>query len=160
MWMKIFGAILVILLACTGEERADMEPEEMNLHNDTLAQVLSVDISGSGMNYTFNVEVKSPDRGCDQYADWWEIISLDTVLLYRRILTHSHVDEQPFKRSGGPVSISQSEQVIIRAHMNNLGYGESALKGSVITGFEQIRIPANVGLKLLDIDPLPGDCAF
>ena len=41
------------------------------------ANVLSVKVTGDAGKYQFNVEVSSPDTGCDQYADWWEVLSED-----------------------------------------------------------------------------------
>ena len=158
-WAKIFSLLFVLLIACGGEESAG-DPGKMNQEDEPSAEVLSVAVSGSELNYTFNVEVKSPDTGCDQYADWWEVVSLDTTLLYRRILAHSHVSEQPFKRSGGPVTISKSQQVIVRAHMNNLGYGVHVLKGSIEKGFEQTKIATVFGQALSELKPLPDNCAF
>ena len=69
------------------------------------ADVLTVAVTGQANAYQFNVQVASPDTGCDQYADWWEALSEDGQLLYRRVLLHSHVSEQPFTRSGGSVAI-------------------------------------------------------
>ena len=54
------------------------------------------------------------------------MLSLEGALLYRRILAHSHVDEQPFVRSGGPVPVGASDIVIVRGHMNPGGYGTKA----------------------------------
>ncbi|MCB0054175.1 MAG: hypothetical protein KDE24_32035, partial [Caldilinea sp.] len=68
-----------------------------------VADVFGVTVRGDDGAYQFSVEIASPDTGCNQYADWWEVLDSDGNLLYRRILTHSHVDEQPFIRSGGPV---------------------------------------------------------
>lgn len=45
-------------------------------------------------------------------------MSTDGKLLYRRVLLHSHVDEQPFTRSGGPVPIQTDSVVWVRAHMD------------------------------------------
>ena len=85
--------------------------------------------------YTFSVTLSSLDTGCDQYADWWEVITPDGELVYRRILAHSHVNEQPFTRSGGPVELQETTQAIVRAHMNNAGYGGVAFSGSPASGF-------------------------
>jgi|GEM_PF-2150998 len=87
------------------------------------ADVISVEVSGVDNNYTFSVGITSPDTGCEQYANWWEVISEDGQLIYRRILGHSHVAEQPFVRLGGKVKIDKQQVVIIRAHMNTSGYG-------------------------------------
>ena len=57
--------------------------------------------------------VASPDTGCDQYANWWEVITEDGALIYRRILGHSHVNEQPFIRSGVGVVIDENQVVIV-----------------------------------------------
>lgn len=128
--------------------------------NDNFANVISVKVNGSENSYTFSVEIKSPDKGCKQYANWWEIISESGELIYRRILAHSHVNEQPFVRSGGPVKISSKQTVIIRGHMNNIGYGKTVLKGSVSKGFKIVTIDLKFANELEQQPPLPQDCTF
>ncbi len=124
------------------------------------ADVLSVAVSGSEGGYTFKVRIKSPDKGCDQYADWWEVIDSQGKLLYRRILQHSHVREQPFERPGGPIRISARREIYIRAHMNNAGYGGAAFGGSISQGLESMDIKADFASDLENISPLPEGCAF
>lgn len=124
------------------------------------ADVLSVQVTGNPGAYQFAVEVASPDTGCEQYADWWEVISEDGQLLYRRILLHSHVSEQPFVRSGGPVDIAADEVVYARAHMNEIGYGGMLMKGTVQDGFNPVDVKAGFGSELERVPPLPDDCAF
>ncbi len=124
------------------------------------AHVTAVNASGQSGNIAFNVTIESPDTGCDQYADWWEIISADgTELIYRRILAHSHVEEQPFTRSGTAPLDSETE-VIVRAHMNTLGYGNVAYRGSVATGFTQELLEEGYGQAIETLEPQPDDCAF
>jgi hypothetical protein len=125
-----------------------------------LADVLSVAVSGDENAYRFSVEIQSPDTGCDQYADWWEVVSEDGELVYRRILAHSHVDEQPFTRSGGPVAINADLIVIVRAHMHPGGYGGTVFRGSVADGFEIIQLGSDFAESLSESEPLPSGCAF
>jgi hypothetical protein len=127
---------------------------------DLVADVTSVQVSGSDGAYQFSVQVSSPDTGCDQYADWWEVLTEDGELVYRRVLLHSHVGEQPFTRSGGPAAIQAGTVVWVRAHMNTGGYGGQVLKGSVQTGFEPAELSPDFAADLADQPPLPEDCAF
>lgn len=124
------------------------------------ADVIAVQTSGQSGAYQFNVTVRSPDLGCKQYADWWEVVSEDGKLLYRRVLLHSHVDEQPFTRSGGPVPIQPDTVVWVRAHMNTGGYGGTALKGSVKTGFKPTMPATGFATGLAKQAPLPDGCDF
>lgn len=124
------------------------------------AAVIGIDVSGNPGEYRFAVTVSSPDEGCSQYADWWEVVSLDGSLLYRRILLHSHVDEQPFTRSGGPVLIEHNAVVLVRVHMHPSGYSSLAMKGSPQGGFEQVELSPEFGANLSEVPPLPEDCAF
>jgi len=124
------------------------------------ADVTGVVVNGSPGSYSFNVTVKSPDTGCKQYADWWEVLSEDGRLLYRRVLFHSHVGEQPFTRSGGPVPIQPDALVWVRAHMNTSGYGGAALKGSVKAGFKPAALDASFAAAVEKQSPLPDGCAF
>ena len=104
--------------------------------------------------------IASPDTGCEQYADWWEVLSEDGELLYRRVLLHSHVNEQPFVRSGGPVEIRPETVVIVRGHMNEAGYGSDAMIGSLETGFSKVELPEGFGGDLQSQPPLPTGCNF
>jgi len=124
------------------------------------ADVTAVRASGSAGAYQFSVTVRSPDTGCAQFADWWEVLGEDGRLLYRRVLLHSHVDEQPFTRSGGPVPVDAGTVVIVRAHMNTRGYGGTALKGSVARGFAPVTLPPGFAAEAAAKPPLPDGCAF
>ena len=130
------------------------------MNQKSVADVLSARVTGEPGGYQFGVEIASPDTGCERYADWWEVISEDGKLLYRRILLHSHVDEQPFIRSGGPVEITADMVVYIRAHMNTIGYGGQILRGTVQDGFEPFKVESDFGSELERILPQPEDCAF
>ncbi len=125
-----------------------------------LADVVEVTPRGEAGRYSFAVTIASPDTGCDQYADWWEVVNSAGELLYRRILAHSHVNEQPFTRSGGPIEIESDDTVIVRAHMNPGGYGGQALIGSVDTGFEVTSDELEISDDVEAQDPLPGNCTF
>ena len=115
-------------------------------------------MSGEAGDYTFTVTVRSPDTGCEQYADWWEVVSPEgDSLIYRRILTHSHVDEQPFTRRGGPVAIARDSTVVVRAHMNNSGYGGQAMHGTPADGFRPINLPPAFGTTIPEAAP---ECRF
>ncbi len=125
-----------------------------------LADVTATSVSGSAGAYTFSVTIENPDTGCSQYANWWEVISLDGTLLYRRVLGHSHVNEQPFTRSGGPVNISSTDEVYVRAWMHPTGYGGQVMKGSVAMGFEKTVLSKEFASELSQEAPLPGNCPF
>lgn len=128
--------------------------------NSGFSDVISVQVTGSAGAYQFSVGISSPDTGCDQYADWWEVVSEQGVLIYRRVLLHSHVDEQPFVRSGGSVVIAADTVVWVRAHMNKGGYGGYAFRGSVQDGFTQTELHPGFASELEFESPLPEDCAF
>jgi len=124
------------------------------------ADVVSVTVTGAVGAYSFSVGVASPDTGCEEYADWWEVLSEDGRQLYRRALTHSHVDEQPFVRSGGPIPVDADEKVIIRAHMSVAGYGGGVFLGSVGGGFEAIDLVDSFAPEIECQTPLLDGCAF
>lgn len=125
-----------------------------------MADVTDVIVSGDENDFEFNVTIKSPDTGCEQYADWWEVIDLKGKLIYRRILAHSHVNEQPFSRTGGPIEISKALEVYVRAHMNNSGYGSQIYKGSVEEGFSSGNLDIEFAKELEEVAPLPIRCDF
>jgi hypothetical protein len=166
MHVKLLAGLLVggaLFVACGEAERpvssplADVEAPVVVAYADAI----DMEVSGSPGAYQFAVTVSSSDMGCDQYADWWEVTSEDgDTLLYRRILTHSHVDEQPFERSGDPIALYEGEIVVVRAHMSTGGFGGVAWRGSVASGFEAFRPELSFGAALGSREPLPDDCAF
>ncbi len=141
-----------------GTQAAEPAPDAGNAIR---ADVVSVRTTGSSGAYSFAVTLQSPDTGCDRYADWWEVVTPEGALLYRRILAHSHVDEQPFTRSGGPVDVQSTTRVIVRAHMNDAGYGGVAFSGSVEEGFAaDPSVTPELAPQLAEESPLPSGCAF
>jgi hypothetical protein len=125
-----------------------------------LADVVGAAGLGEAGQITMSVAIESPDTGCDQYAAWWEILDDDGGLVYRRILEHSHPDEQPFTRTGGPVPLLLDTHVWVRAWMHPTGYGGQAMEGSVGAGFTAAELQADWAEDLAEAEPLPEGCLF
>ena len=122
--------------------------------------VKEVTVSGTSGAYRFSVTLKSTETGCEQYSDWWEVLSEEGALLYRRILVHSHPDTQPFTRSGGKVDIKANDVVYIRGHMNKVGYVGAVFKGSAKEGFKVVTKVPDFDKSVERQKPLPNGCAF
>ncbi|MDF4204965.1 hypothetical protein PXD56_18500 [Maribacter sp. SA7] len=159
---SLVSTILSLWFLCCTTDKEKMLVEESDSTSifNFNAQVTEVSISGEPNAYTFNTTISSPDTGCDQYADWWEIIDLEGNLIYRRILTHSHVDEQPFTRSGSNIPLYSTTEVYIRVHMNTTSYSNAVLKGSIDTGFSSNELDAEFAKDLENVEPLPNGYAF
>ena len=95
-----------------------------NAHADK-AHVRDARIEKTGdRTYTITVTVEHGDDGWDHYADAWEVIGPDGELISRRVLTHPHVNEQPFTRSKSGIRIAETvTEVRIRARDLEHGYG-------------------------------------
>ncbi len=153
-------ALILICGGCSTTNESQVSQPQPILEQNNPAQVLKVEATGEANNYTFAVTVSSPDSGCDRYANWWEVITPDEQLLYRRVLLHSHVEEQPFTRTGGTVAIQPQQEVIVRVHMSPDGYSSRAQKGTVQDGFSEVTLPTDFATSLASAEPLPSNCAF
>jgi hypothetical protein len=101
--------------------------------------------------WTFYVTVAHPDTGWEDYADGWDVVTPDGTVLkpdpdsdFTRLLLHPHVDEQPFTRSQGGITIPEGvSRVTVRAHDLVAGYGgrqvEVDLTAASGPGFEVER---------------------
>ena len=125
-----------------------------------VADVVSVEVDSDGDLHTFSVGLLSPDVDCDQYADWWELLSADGSLVYRRILNHSHADEQPFVRTSTPIKLTSNTPLIVRGHMHPAGYGGRMFTGTIGTGFTQYTGKSDIADGLEKQEPLPDGCLF
>ena len=154
--LLIAAVCLSTIVAC---DKVDQKENALSTSTE-LAKIVDVQCIGQPNNYTFEVTIESVETGCDQYADWWEVITPDTILIYRRILSHSHVNEQPFTRSGGVIDVGADEFIYVRAHMNELGYGSVVFSGTPREELKSDSLPANFGVGLAEQSPLPNGCDF
>ena len=73
---------------------------------------------------TFYVTVAHQDEGWDHYANRWEVLTPDGVVIATRTLAHPHVSEQPFTRSLSHIKIPAGvKKVVVRAHDSVHGDG-------------------------------------
>ncbi len=90
--------------------------------DDAVIEAAEARATGSG--WSFSVTLSHGDTGWDDYADGWRVVDADGAELGLRVLYHPHVDEQPFTRSLGGVSIPEgTETVFIEARTNTDGWG-------------------------------------
>ena len=159
--LKIILILALMLSGCSTTIKSEILPKDTVMsENKSIARVMEVEATGKADSYTFAVTVKSPDTGCDRYADWWEVITPEGELIYRRVLLHSHVDEQPFTRTGGTVAVKPEQEVVVRVHMSPDGYSSLAQQGTVESGFAATTLSEGFATNLESVEPLPQNCAF
>ena len=79
---------------------------------------------GADGTFAFKVTLEHGDTGWKHYADRWEVLGPDGIVLGTRVLLHPHVGEQPFTRSLSGVKIPAGiSRVTIRAHDKEHGHG-------------------------------------
>jgi|SRR6056297_1864853 len=89
------------------------------------ARIVGAEATEIGGAWRFDVTLRHGDTGWDDYADGWRVETADGSVLGTRELLHPHVDEQPFTRSLGGVSIPDGvTEVFIRARTNVTGWDE------------------------------------
>ncbi|MDH3661407.1 MAG: hypothetical protein OEU92_15495 [Alphaproteobacteria bacterium] len=107
---------LALSLACAASTAAAGE-----------ADVVGVEVTlESAGSYRFDVTVEHADEGWDHYADAWDVVGPDGVLLGTRTLLHPHENEQPFTRSLTGVAIPDGNgisEVTLRARDSVHAYG-------------------------------------
>lgn len=150
--------VWLLMCACRSGAAPETVVDPVPSGDNPAAHVEAVTVSGSDNDWTFSVTLASDETGCPQYADWWEVVGEDGSLLYRRILAHSHPDEQPFTRSGGPVPIAGDTRVWVRGHLNTTGYSGRIMAGTPNGGFTETE--SQDWDDLAQQAPLPDGCAF
>lgn len=77
-----------------------------------------------GGDWTFSVTLSHGDTGWDDYADGWRVVMEDGTVLGTRVLLHPHVNEQPFTRSLGGISVPEGvSEIFIEASTKTDGWG-------------------------------------
>jgi hypothetical protein len=101
--------------------------------------------------WRFEVTVRHPDTGWDDYADGWDVLTPDGQVLkidetdrFTRLLLHPHESEQPFTRSQSGVMVPDGvTEVIVRAHDLVDGFGGREVRVDLTAGagadYEVIR---------------------
>lgn len=84
---------------------------------------------GPDGRWTITATLRHADTGWDHYADAFEVLGPDGVVLGRRVLHHPHVTEQPFTRSLHGLSLPPTlDRVLVRAHDSVHGHGGATVE--------------------------------
>lgn len=129
------------------------------------AHLLHATITLQNDRVTLSATIKSSDTGCENYCDWFELLDASGALIYRRILWHSHKNEQPFTRSGtfNRATISPNQTLYLRVHHNLTHYDSGYLVGTLATGFtpSQHQPPfSHYNKNIETMTPQPTECWF
>jgi hypothetical protein len=111
------GAIALIAAACGGAATAGATTAPDSLCADVVDVAIEAGADGA---FRVDVTVSSDDVGWEAFADRWEVVT-NGVVVAERVLTHPHVDEQPFTRSLGGVELPDGS-ITIRAHHSTGGF--------------------------------------
>ncbi len=132
---------------------SSLPPTEPAASNEADADVIFVRAvyNESTSTWTFHVTVSHPDTGWEDYADGWDVVTPDGLVLkpdpgspFTRLLLHPHEAEQPFTRSQSGIEIPPGVTgVTVRAHDLVSGFGGKEVEVDLLapegTGFEVSR---------------------
>jgi hypothetical protein len=106
----------------TMTETAEDENDDLDLRE---ANVVDVGIDRQDGRVRFEVSLFHDDDGEDEYANWWQVETLDGKRLGRRELLHAH-STAPFTRSETIEIPDGTPCVVVRGHDQIHGYGGQA----------------------------------
>jgi hypothetical protein len=102
------------------------------------ALVEDVTLVHGGDDWTVAVTIRHGDTGWDDYADGWRMETEGGAIIGTRVLLHPHVEEQPFTRSLGGVTLpAGTTEVFIRTRTSVTGW-DDAVHGPVAVPMDAI----------------------
>jgi hypothetical protein len=120
---RLLAVAVLAVSACSGDGDGGGAAEPGAADPEGCADVVAVEIIEDGGAFRISATVSSADTGDEKYADAWEVRSPDGSILGERVLTHPHVDEQPFTRSLGDVAIPDDVAIVtVAAHDSVVGF--------------------------------------
>ena len=75
-------------------------------------EIVAAEVVRAGSAYTATVTLRHDDTGWEHYADAWRLTTAAGEVVATRILTHPHVDEQPFTRSLDGIRLPDDVRVV------------------------------------------------
>lgn len=143
---RILTALVLVSLAgaCTAggddtDDRADKSVAEATVDGSAqdFPDVIAVDATKNGDDWTFAVTISSPYDSPEQYADAWRVVGPDGTVYGERLLTHDHASEQPFTRSQTGITIPDDvRSVTVEARDSENGWGGSTIDHELPDGVD------------------------
>jgi hypothetical protein len=102
------------------------------------AQVEAVTLTQRAGAWTVSVTISHGDTGWDDYADGWRVETPGGEILGTRVLHHPHVEEQPFTRSLGGLSLPDDvTEIVVRTRTTVTGWADD------VSAPVQVPVPAD-----------------
>ena len=131
----LFSLLIGLLVTgCSAFQAFQSNLDIPEAENETMADAdvtfVRAQESANG-TWRFDVTVRHPDIGWEDYADGWDVVLPDGTVLkantddpFTRLLLHPHENEQPFTRSQSGLDIPPDvTTVTVRAHDIVDGFG-------------------------------------
>lgn len=116
------------------------------------------------------VMIQSFDQDCQNYTDWWEVITPQGDLIAREIIKDVHSESASFSSQLSIAGLDPQQDIIIRAHFSGsydrsrstASYSDQALQGTLDSGLTSIRLSKDFASQLAKVEPLPTGklCSF
>ena len=95
-------------------------------------EIVAAEVVRAGSAYKATVTLRHDDTGWEHYADAWRLITAAWEVLATRVLTHPHVDEQPFTRSLDGIHLPDDVRVVyVEARDTVHGWAPTKLRAEV-----------------------------
>lgn len=82
-----------------------------------------------GGTWNVSTTLRHGDTGWEHYANAWRVVNKKGDVLGTRTLFHPHVDEQPFTRSQGGITIAKDTHIVfVEAHDKQHGWSPQRIQ--------------------------------
>ena len=137
---RILGVLVVVTIsvACGdggNDGGVDTVGTTVDASDQNFPDVIAVDATRNGDDWTFAVTISSPYDTPERYADGWRVVGPDGTVYGERLLAHDHAAEQPFTRSQTGIAIPDDVPlVVVEAHDSENGWGGATVEYEVPDG--------------------------
>jgi len=92
-------------------------------------EIVHTQFVSRGDTWQVHTTLRHGDTGWEHYADAWRVITESGDVLGTRTLLHPHVDEQPFTRSEGGITIPTHTYIVyVEAHDKEHGWSPQRVR--------------------------------